>query len=214
MVADPYWKHFIQSTERLLKWSLFEDPSSWSRAASNMFWALGTLKAQPLLWPHLQDVPEILSDGVVSTAYFMNGQQLANALWATGKLELSQLTNEKVLNALVQWLPDVAEDLKSSELESVFWAAAEHGLAAPQLLEQVPLMTDVLHDKIDILDSLEVAGIILAISKLPSSASRSALREIPSLAARAKAAKVLENMTGQQLANTCWGLAVCGHVDA
>eukprot|EP00438_Fugacium_kawagutii_P023401 Skav210883 [mRNA] locus=scaffold3713:76926:85377:+ [translate_table: standard] len=197
VAADPYWKHFVESTLRLLRRSLFEDPSIYARACSNMFKAAGNLESHPLLRSLVIHAQEDLGEGVAATAYFMNAEEVAWALRATPKLQLSNPTREYVLKALIQRLPDVAEDFLPEHLNSIFWAVAEHGTAAPQLLKQVPLMAEVLHDKVDCLGAEAVAGIILSISKLPGTESASARGEIPFLAARVRAPGVLGNMTGQ-----------------
>lgn len=211
VAADPYWKDFIKITLDLLKEKLLQDPSNTGRDCANIFWAAGSLRAQRILWPYLDELTEALTEGVAFTSYFMNAQQVANAIWACGKLALSRPTLKRTMTPLVCRLPDVVEECQSQQIGSILWAAGKLGREAPQLLEQMPLLAEVMPEKIDDFGPQEVASSLLSISLLPADVSTGLLGEVPQLAQRA--GHVLHKMSGQQVANTCWGLAVIGNID-
>lgn len=212
VATDPYFKEFLDITVRLLEEALVDDASKWGRACSNMFWAVGTLKAQRLMRPSLDAVQDALGNGVAASSYFMNAQEVTNAIWACGKLELSTSRLHQVLNALGHRLPDVAEALDPQQLSNIVWAAAKLGRAAPQLQEAMPLMAEVMPEKIDAFEPQHVSSSLLSISQLPRNVSIPLLDMLPKMLIRAT--EVLDKMNGQMVANTCWGLAVCGHLDA
>lgn len=211
VAADPYWKEFIESTARILKQSLFQDVSKCAWACSNMFWASGSLKTEPLVWPYLAEVQEDLREGIVATSYFMDSQQVSYAIWACAKLELRTSALEETLDPLIRQFPNVVEYLDSQQASMILWAAGKLGPLAPQLLKGMTILAEVLPEKISNFKAEEVSSSLLSIS-LISEHTSSLLEQVPGLAKRA--AEVLQKMNGQMLANTCWGLAVCGHVDA
>lgn len=212
LVADPYWQLFVESTRRLLRLTLIQDPTNSPRACSNLFWAAASLKQNGLLWPCVSELEEDFAEGVVATAYFMNRQHVANAVWSCGRLELSSSALEKVMNPLMSRLPDVAEELKPQDFGNLLWAAGKLGKASPQLLEAMPLLAEVMPDQIDTFGPQDVSSILKSISMLPADASAELLGLVPRLVSQAR--EVLPHTTSRQMALACWGLAVCGHSDA
>ena len=212
VARDPFWKEFVDLTMRQLKCKLLNDPSNAGRDCSNIFGAVANLRwDQRLLRQFLDGMQEDLGEGVAMTCGFMNGQELSNSFWACGELELQDSTLQKVLNRLTHSLYDVVDkDFGPQDMCNILCAARKLGKRVPELLEVMPLLAEVMPDKVKAFGSHEVSSSLFSIAMLHTDDSPGLIGMVPLLARQA--GNVLPNMTSRRIANVCWGLALCGHV--
>ena len=197
---------FVDLTLRLLKQSLFENPTPYARACANMFWASAKLGKAGLLTQHLARVEDSLSEAVVATSRFMDQEAVAKVIWSCAELRLPEKTLKKVISSITYTLVDVADRLQARSVSTILVAAAKLGRRSPELLDQMPLIAEVLPELILHMEAQQVCNSIWAIAKLPKTQSTCLLPVIGSLTQQAT--EVIQNMNAQGIANIVWATAV------
>ena len=206
VAEDPYLDELIAQTLGVLRRSLASNPTACSRECANMFWAMAKLQGQRLLAPHLAQVQGEFSQAVIVTAYYMKAQEVANIIWGCSQLKLLKATLQRVMQASTYRLRDVASELKPQEASNILLAAAKLGRAAPQLLEQMELLAEVMPGKIPNMETQHLANSIWAIATLERQKTGEALLVLlPKLARQAEA--VTSNLKAQETANIIWAVA-------
>jgi len=203
---DPMMDEFVDLTLRLLKQSLFENPTPYARACANMFWASAKLGKAGLLTQHLARVEDSLSEAVVATSRFMDQEAVAKVIWSCAELRLPEKTLKKVISSITYTLVDVADRLQARSVSTILVAAAKLGRRSPELLDQMPLIAEVLPELILHMEAQQVCNSIWAIAKLPKTQSTCLLPVIGSLTQQAT--EVIQNMNAQGIANIVWATAV------
>ena len=203
---DPTLDELVDLTLRLLKRSLFEDLEPHARACANMYWASAKLKGQGVLKQHLTQLQESLNEAVVATSYYMSEQDVASVIWSSEQLNHPQDTLQTVMKSVTYRLVDMADRLRPQGASNILLAAAKLGERSPELLNQMPLMAEVLPDLIPGMDAQVVSNSVWAVAKLPREASRSLLPVIAQLSEQAS--KVRHGMNPQNIANLFYATAL------
>ena len=204
---DPMMDEFIQLTQRLLKRCLFEDFQPCTRASANMFWAIATLRREGLLRKHLTRVQQNMCEAVMATSYFMEEIEVPMVIWSCAELKLPQATLQKVMSSMTDKLADVADRLSPEGASMVLLAAAKLGKRVPELLVEMPLMAEVLPERIRQMEVQPVSSSIWSIAKMPKEASTSLLPLIENFVEQA--GHVKQNMTAQSIVNKQFGQLPC-----
>ena len=179
---DPDVEKLVNLANRLLGWVLKGDPIEHEQAVGNTFWA--TAKLDRLLGSQLSTLRPRLFEAVKYTAYFLNPQSLANAIYGCALMRMPSETLDDLMTALCHPMVDIADRLDGQAVANILWSAAKLRSAAPTLLEQLPLLAEVAPDVMPSMGAQPVANSIWAISRLYQEAPE--LQDLlPSLARRA-----------------------------
>lgn len=139
-------------------------------------------------------------------AYFMSAKDVARVIWSSAELKLPPAALQAIIKPVTYTLRDVAGRLSALDASAILLAAAKLGSRSPELLDQMPLMAQVLPEPIQQMNAQSVSTSIWAVAKLPREASKSLLTVIPHLVRRAN--KVKDDMEAQPIVNILWTTAV------
>lgn len=196
---DPTLDELVDLTLRLLKRALFEDPTPYSQACANMFWASAKLQGKGLLLQDLTRIQQSLNEAVVATSYFMNEQGVANVIWTCSQLKLPSSTLQTIMQSITYRLVDVADSLQPQGASNILLAAAKLRRKSPELLSQMPLMAEVLPDLIPRMQAQQVSNCLWAFEKLQQSVPE--MQElIPTIGKRVE--DIIPQMITQEVSGT------------
>ena len=192
-----------------------------ARGVANILWAIAKLQSRApsqlsILWARL-------ARAVTSAASRMNEQEVANSIWAVATLATLNTDSEALLNglpALAKRLSVAISKMSSQSVANVIWAMAKLAAATAQtdaLLGLPPVLASRLPAVISKMKSQEVANVIWATGQLSVDHSHVAISQdlrkmLPVLVTQAGV--VLPLARPQELANSCWGLALSDTHDA
>ncbi|CAJ1397305.1 unnamed protein product [Effrenium voratum] len=151
----------------------------------------------------------------------MDAQSVANVLYAIAKASADSTHTEallRLLPGLATRIPFVTSRMKAQEVANAIWAVAKlaiNGSESEVLLGLLPALAGTIPEVISEMNAQAVANVIWATGQLSGDESRMVDElhaMLPSLVARAEV--LLPAATPQEIANTCWGLALSHYHDA
>ncbi|CAJ1417011.1 unnamed protein product [Effrenium voratum] len=183
-----------------------------------MLWAMARLQGRSpevTLW-------KSLAGAVNTTAKDMNEQHIANSIWAVVKLATADSCSTILLSTLPTLagrVPAVAPEMTEQAVTNVIWAVAKLARSSAEsaaLLSVLPALDSRIPAVISEMTAQAVSNMMWATGQLSLDPSHDALSDglrkvLPLVVARAAVA--LPTASPQQLANSCWGLALSGYHD-
>ena len=174
----------------------------------NLMWAVAKLGKR---LPELLEILEMLSEVALKRLPDMNSQHVANIIWASATLRRDAPALRHVVPRLVERLPSLAGQLKPQDVSNIVWAAATlKDDSSDPFRDVFPLLLEVAEDCFQRMTPQAMSNTIWSLARLDKD-SPEATRVLQACASSATA--IAGEMNGQEMANACQGLALCGVTD-